>query len=84
MVWVFAITRGSYRLRNQLRNEPPVAETGDAETSKPAISPAASTPGGKRKKPAPYRPTLALRNDSDDHEPKPSHPLLILPAPGCF
>jgi DNA replication protein DnaC len=50
---IIAITGRSYRLRNQLRNEPPVAEAGDAETSKPAIPPAGSTPGGKRKKPAP-------------------------------
>jgi DNA replication protein DnaC len=48
---IIAITGRSYRLRNQLGNEPPVAAAVDAETSKPAISPAGSTSGGERKKP---------------------------------
>jgi IstB-like ATP binding protein len=46
---IIAITGRSYRLRNQLRNEPLVAEAGDAETSKPAILPTGSIPGGKQK-----------------------------------
>jgi DNA replication protein DnaC len=49
---IIAITGRSYRLRNQLGNEPPVTAAGEAETSKPAILPAGSTSGGKRKKPA--------------------------------
>ncbi len=55
---IIAITGRSYRLRNQPRNESPIAEADDAETSKPAIPPAGSTSGGKRKKPAP-QPTNA-------------------------
>jgi DNA replication protein DnaC len=50
---IIAITGRSYRLRNQPRNELPITEASEAETSKPAILPAGSTPGGKRKKPAP-------------------------------
>jgi len=49
---IIAITGRSYRLRNQPRSEPPIAEAGDTETSKPANPPTGSTPGGKRKKPA--------------------------------
>jgi DNA replication protein DnaC len=48
---IIAITGRSYRLRNQARNEAPIAETGETEISKPAISPAGATPGGKRKRP---------------------------------
>jgi len=50
---IIAITGRSYRLRNQARNEAPIAETGEPEISKIAISPAGSTPGGKRKRPGP-------------------------------
>ena len=49
---IIAITGKSYRLRNQLGNEPPVVAAVDAETSKPAILPARSPSGGKQKKPA--------------------------------
>ena len=35
---IIAITGRSYRLRNQPRNEPPIAEAADAETSKPGNS----------------------------------------------
>lgn len=55
-VKIIAITGRSYRLRNQPRGEMPIAEADDAETSKPAIPPAESTPSGKRKKPA-FQPT---------------------------
>lgn len=47
---IIAITGRSYRLRNQLGTEPLVAAAGEAETSKPAIPPAGSPSGGKRKK----------------------------------
>jgi DNA replication protein DnaC len=47
---IIAITGRSYRLRNQLGTEPLVAAVGEAEISKPAIPPAGSTSGGKRKK----------------------------------
>jgi DNA replication protein DnaC len=47
---IIAITGRSYRLRNQLGTEPLVAAAGEAETSKPAIPPAGSTSGVKRKK----------------------------------
>jgi DNA replication protein DnaC len=50
---IIAITGRSYRLRNQLGIEPPVAVAVDAETSNPAIPPAGSTSGAKRKKPTP-------------------------------
>jgi DNA replication protein DnaC len=55
---IIAITGRSYRLRNQPRDEMPITEADDAETSKPAIPPAGSTPSGKRKKPA-SQPTKA-------------------------
>jgi DNA replication protein DnaC len=48
---IIAITGRSYRLRNQLGMELPVAVAAEPETSKPAIPPAGSTSGGKRKKP---------------------------------
>jgi DNA replication protein DnaC len=47
---IIAITGRSYRLRNQLETEPLVAAAGEMETSKPAIPPAGSTSGSKRKK----------------------------------
>ena len=62
---IITITGKSYRLRNQARTEPLVAAVGEVETSKPAIPPAGSPSGGKRKKPTWNRPTLALRNDCD-------------------
>jgi len=46
---VIPITGKSYRLRNQARNESPPASD-QSESSKPAIPPAGSTTGGKRKK----------------------------------
>jgi DNA replication protein DnaC len=58
---VIAITGRSYRLRNQARDEAPIAESGAAESSKPAIPPAGSTPGGKRKK-QPSEPADACRS----------------------
>ena len=50
---IIAITGRSYRMRNQLGTEPLVAAAGEVETSKPAIPPAGSAAGGKRKKPTP-------------------------------
>jgi DNA replication protein DnaC len=49
---IIAITGRSYRLRNQVRDSASFAEPIGAESSKPAILPAGSTPGGKRKKPS--------------------------------
>jgi DNA replication protein DnaC len=49
---IITITGRSYRLRNQLQTEPLVAAAGEVETSKPAIPPAGSPSGGKRKKTA--------------------------------
>jgi DNA replication protein DnaC len=49
---IIAITGRSYRLRSQAQHEVPIAEPVGVESSKPAIPPAGSTPGSKRKKPA--------------------------------
>jgi hypothetical protein len=58
---VIAITGRSYRLRNRAPDEAPITEPGAAESSKPAIPSAGSTPGGKQKKQA-SKPAKACRS----------------------